>query len=129
VREILFRAKRFRTDNWVVGYYDGYGVLPSMSINPDDVFCNIDYETLGQFTGRYDKDGVRIFEGDIVRLSLPIAKDLVYTAIGKIIYDESCSFSCETLSKKVGTFPLAPDFKYEVIGNIYDNPELLEANE
>ena len=126
MREILFRAKTTNINEWAIGYYDGYGLSPSISINPDVVFCNVDPETLGQFTGRYDRDGVRIFEGDIVQLSLPLAKDLVYTAIGKIVYDKSCAFVCETISKKVGTFPLAPDFKYEVIGNIYDNPELLE---
>jgi uncharacterized phage protein (TIGR01671 family) len=124
MREILFRAKT--VGEWAVGYYDGYGLSPSISINPDDVFRNVDSETLCEFTGRYDKDGVRIFEGDIVRLSLPLAKDLVYTTIGKIVYHESCAFICEVPSKG-GEFPLSPNFEYEVIGNIYDNPELLEG--
>lgn len=126
MREIFFRAKDLR-DKWRYGYYDGSADDPALvdEDNETGAFW-IKGETLGQFTGRYDKDGERIFEGDIVRLSLPIAKDLVYTAIGKIVYDESCAFSCEAPSKKVGTFPLAPGFTYEVIGNIYDNPELLE---
>ena len=73
MREILFRAKTTDTNEWAIGYYDGYGLSPSISINPDDVFCNVDSETLGQFTGRYDKDGVRIFEGDILQFSRSIS--------------------------------------------------------
>ena len=129
MREILFRAKDLR-DKWRYGYYDGSADDPALidEDNETGAFW-IKGETLGEFTGRYDKDGVRIFEGDIVRLSLLIAKDLTYTTIGKIVYNGSCAFVCETISKKVGTFPLAPDFKYEVLGNIYDNPELLKKNE
>lgn len=127
MREILFRAKTTDTNEWAIGYYDGYGLSPSISINPDDVFCNVNSDTLGQFTGLYDQSGTRIFEGDIVRFSMHIAKDLVYSTFGKIVYDESCAFICKVPSIVGGEFPLKSNFEYEVLGNIYDNPELLEG--
>jgi uncharacterized phage protein (TIGR01671 family) len=132
MREILFRGKTLENDKWVRGDYARYNrrygdAFVIECYHNDEMFWDeIEPETLGQFTGCYDKNAEKIFEGDIVRLSLPLAKDLIYTTIGKIVYHESCAFICEVPSKG-GEFPLSPNFEYEVIGNIYDNPELLEG--
>lgn len=137
MREILFRAKTTDTNEWAIGYYDGYGLSPSISINPDDVFCNVDSETLGQFTGRYDKDGVRIFEGDILQFSRSISLEgenltlelphqlfLVKWIKGISGFLGISDWSSTEDEVPMGIYSLVWG-KGEVIGNIYDNPELL----
>lgn len=118
MREILFRAKTTSTDNpeWVEGYYDGYGISPSISINCDDVFCNVNPETLGQYTGLKDKNGTKIFEGDIV-----IAPFLVPKMTLKLVANMEWNNRWWSFVDKLNNY-------CEIIGNIYDNPELLEVN-
>ena len=127
MRKILFRGKRKDNGEWVEGnvaYYCNY---------PDAVFITKRYiyptktyivapETVGQFTGFTDKSGTKIFEGDIVRYGDTI-HEVVFeqrngTAYFGLVYSES-----ETLP-----FGHYQDLRQiEVIGNIYDNPELLNA--
>lgn len=127
MREILFRAKREDNGEWVHGYYvrlpDVAGSVNMMHIparNPDE--CNatfyIDPKTLGQFTGLTDKNGTRIFEGDIVEY-------------------ERKRYSINYLPHYARFSAVKPNtvfcvFAYqrgEVIGNIYDNPELIGVND
>ncbi len=88
-------------------------------------------ETVGQFTGLTDKNGVRIFEGDIVRVTVDgfeesihevryLAKESDYPAFDLIpeLGSEANGLSWALLST---------EYELEVIGNIYDNPELLES--
>ena len=124
MREILFRGKRKDTGAWVFGdlvhsqYKIGdtcvgqYGNTVGIhQVNP---------ETVGQFTGLTDKNGKKIFEGDVCK-------------VGNLIYKVVLEYSAwwfKILSNKVYCCPAFNSHcgdLCEVIGNIHDNPELLEA--
>ena len=134
MREILFRAKGKGSGNWLYGYYarlrDVTGmndVLYTPARDPDDsnhTYC-ITPETVGRYTGLKDKNGTRIFEGDILSAHLDdefldeeIRGCVCWHAYGWHI---KIGPHLETIEDDwVGYF-------FEVIGNIYDNPEFLEA--
>ena len=135
MREILFRGKRTKNGEWVYGYYtkarDYLNGKEMHIIFPPDVeaFPHCEFteyeevipETVCQFTGLYDKNGRKIFEGDIILYrQIPCvvkynAKTAHYSLYiyGKI---EISGFNHDTMK-------LA-----NIIGNIYDNPELLEGS-
>ena len=114
MREILFRGKRKKGDKrWVEGNllhgYFGFGITnryyagSSFEVVP---------ETVGQYTGLTDKNGKKIFEGDIVKIS----------------NDEIFEVKYEDGGFTAGLFLGDWDYGHvEVIGNIYDNPELMEV--
>lgn len=143
MREILFRGKRVDNGEWVEG-------LPFFEENRcyiiEDLFICDEYqctgavnssvipETVGQFTGLTDKNGKKIFEGDIVRCKYANVPKNEH--IQKVVF-EGCKFMAEFSEGGCyselydGSTPLT--FKrtaymneIEVIGNIHDNPELLK---
>ena len=80
-------------------------------------------DTLGQFTGLTDCNGKEIFEGDIVRYYDDIEDEQVTSHV--IYHKESCSF-CVAPTELCGDYiGLTVYWQFEVIGNIYDNPELI----
>lgn len=124
--ETLFRGKRKENSEWVHGclYICNDGQYEISFYDEDyDVtrcLCDIIPETVGQFTGLTDKNGKKIFEGDILR-------NIESNAFVVICYG-GCSF-CYSYN---GTIYGVDDIEavietneWEVIGNIYDNPELL----
>lgn len=120
MREISFRGKSVYTDEWVTGYYIGAGTL----VKHGDEHWSVDDDTVGQFTGLTDKNGKRIFEGDIVRN----ADGYLFSAQ----YPFAVKFCDGNFCGDAGGFVYisGEEFRYcEVIGSIHDNPELLEVEE
>ena len=130
IREVIFRGKRTDNGEWIEGSLLGidwcdkpstYSIAPN---TPVSVFYSVIPEKVGQYTGLTDKNGKRIFEGDIVHcVSKLDSADMV------IIFE--CGQFRMILAEKyheyqtnVGYYDINC-FAKEVIGNIHDNPELL----
>ena len=138
MREILFRGKRADNGEWVEGSLVSYFKGKSASIFESKskayhpvgttTFCSTSLydvlpETVGQYTGLTDKNGRKIFEGDIVEGN---SEYFTYThPYGKVVYDGGqylISFD-DVLEDIECLGAWANDV--EIIGNIYDNPELV----
>lgn len=126
MREILFRGKRKDNGEWVQGYL----YRSSKKLNPFIMLKSekgaryeVNADTVGQYTGLTDKNGTKIFEGDIVDFS----KHPDNGDYGTVIYDaDETAFGIEYYNIYRGLGENYYPKNIEVIGNIYDNPELLE---
>lgn len=132
MREILFKAKRIDSGEWVEGYYvKKYDLLGKIHLilHVDNYvrqeYAEIDPETLCQFTGLCDKNGKKIWENDILiaHLDESYPEDAAYETVewnfAGWVGHETGSTDKEYLNE----FDLE---HYEVVGNIFDNPELLQ---
>lgn len=145
MREILFRGKT-DDDEWVYGSFcmdaleqfnglcgvDGFIRLYDKAKGKMQTY-EVDRETVGQYTGLTDKNGKRIFEGDIVAQNWYDYDEPRDDSFGKVVFCEyDCSFSVMDVNKD-GFMPLGRCGSYhwevEVIGNIHDNQELLKGGE
>lgn len=143
MREILFRGKRVDNGEWIEGFYAKSGDKHFILIDNDFAVGYVKMkevipETVGQFIGLTDRNGKKIFEGDIVEL-----EDRYYDTkwraavefgnpngnyswgwqlnpVGKV--DINTDILCWVEMEEVGVC-------CEVIGTIYDNPELLEVEQ
>ena len=123
-REILFRAKHIHTipgnehlnGTWVYGYLSDENYIYDKSLEGEFL---IDENTICQYTGLTDKNGKKIFENDIVQVGW-------YN--GTVEYEDGCFVikwnNIKFLRKDLGYWANLDGF--QTIGNIYDNPELLE---
>ena len=123
MREILFRGKF--GNEWKYGYLtiEPRGLaIKEPYVNAASNIWHIDIKTVGQYTGLNDKNGNKIFEGDIVDFLDRSDGD----GYGVVRYDENeteFEFESDNICRSLGSyFPK----NIEVIGNIYDNPELLK---
>lgn len=137
MREILFRGKRVDNGEWIEGnLYESkmsgcYILIPQVKVRQKDgavigdtfTVHEVAHETVGQFTGIYDKNGKPIFEGDILSYIKEIETRSGGKETLKVIYEvkfDYCGFpkmdclACNHL---------------EIIGNIHDNQELLKGGE
>lgn len=125
MREILFRGKF--GNEWKYGFLsiEPKGlVIKEPYKNESSNVWHIDPETVGQYTGLTDKNGTKIFEGDIVKYGDTV-HNVVFEQRNGTAYFGLVYSTLETLS-----FGYYQDLKQiEVIGNIYDNPELVGGEE
>lgn len=133
MREILFRGKAVNRDNgyrrteykngdWVYGlltrpYDERFEELPAEMTNTLGISgIEVDHESVGQYIGLLDKNGTKIFEGDIVR-------DAETSDVGKIFFDTYTAMFVIGFETTIADFNAS--YSLEVIGNIYDNSELI----
>lgn len=133
MREILFRGKRTDNGEWVEGYLTrAQGMYTIQYEDQEGFYCEdrVITETVGQFIGLTDKNGKKIFEGDIVQKILGF-KYITNNRYAVQWEDYSCGFEPFSDSKEnCGHCGGGEDpARMEVIGNIHDNPELLEVKD
>lgn len=122
MREIWFRGKWGRT--WIYGNLQHSSTKETMYIDNYTSFpFQVIPETVGQFTGLTDKNGNKIFEGDIVKAKWRYLSN-TDTVIGVVKYDNA-DFILETDEHYLFFEDNIFSYECEVIGNIHDNPELL----
>ena len=145
MREILFRGKRLSDGAWIVGNLfvpDSYDANTQICMGTPTIriSANIDPDTVGQFTGLYDKNGKPIFEGDIVEFEshgyIPSIER------GEVVFNNGCfcikwytdvslEYGWDGYFHQIGKTSEWQDmgasgtitYTYEIIGNIHDNPE------
>ncbi len=139
MREILFRGKRKDNGNpWIYGHLhkmDGYGTgYTEYGIQVQDIPTSRPWsilvipETVGQYTGITDKNGKKIFEGDICRNTMTdeIVSVQWHGTMAGYVWSKRRENNKYLFN--FGELFRAHD-KYEIIGNIHDNPELLKGGE
>ena len=136
-REILFRGKRIDTGEWAEGFYCGgnerktlrpciFVYIPDrQSYDCQDIIP----ETVGQYTGLKDIHGVKIFEGDIIKQYEKTQFGDPVSDFGLVKWDNKECMLFRT-STRIGKDRLVTSRDiYEVVGNIHDNPDLLEVSD
>ena len=125
----LFRAKRIDNGEWIVGDLSHHktGKVFVKPLNGSAIStCEVDKDTICQCTGLKDKNGKLIWENDVVGFCDAYSTENGYSeadCIGKVVWDD------ETISFQVTNRLSAESYEVldecSVIGNIFDNPELM----
>ncbi len=133
MRQIKFRGKSIGTGEWLFGNLFKFGIQPPTNVpcicpcvptwkDAVDIY-NVHENTVGQFTGLLDKNGKEIYEGDIILLG----KNKTYTA--QIVYRNDSLRIYSVGGYFIGDLDYIRQcgIEYcEVIGNIHDNPEMVD---
>lgn len=129
MREILFRGKNINTNDWVFGslvYSAKEKQYYIVEQQDNELSFPVYEESISQYTDLTDKNGKYIFEGDIIK---------TYHGLGKVVYSKQFAVFGYIMIEK-NNHEKEYDYRFtevviedgiEVIGNIYDNPELLEV--
>lgn len=128
MQERKYRGISYETNTFVYGWlhqtkYESTKYFIRTFPNEDDEYVDVvvDKNTIGQEIGQTDKYGVKIFEGDIVKRTYNDGK---YVELAVVEYDDyDCKFIFQGFNYDLDIH----FYRLEVIGNIYENPELLEA--
>ncbi len=149
MREILFRGKRIDNGDWVCGYYVSAAARECILQSLGCLWNDIIPETVGQYTGLTDKNGKKIFEGDIFKFPDEVFESYYtscgteynswevenYGVVGFCEYSGRFDFIKYKFNENSVEADLhennSLDFvefvsELEIIGNIHDNPELLK---
>lgn len=137
-REILFRAKTVNSGEWVEGITIAKGTIKRKA---NDLFMEISEnkwvgivpETLSQFTGANDKNDIRIFENHIVKYQIQLESNdpneiggEVLECNHKVIFNlHGCGFEISCIDYATMNQGLYCNRHMEIVGNIFDNPEML----
>ena len=131
MREILFRGKRIDNGEWVEGYYYKRLLWPDIIVDAIQVYdgkslSSMQYhavipDTVGQYTGLKDKNGKRIFEGDIVRI-----ESGTFEFTGQVVFEQGCFQLIDPECDVYECLWYQPE-EMTVLGNIHDNKELMEV--
>lgn len=146
-REILFRGKainrkpnyeyrtNYRNGDWVYGLLtdaENYAGFAEMT-NTDGVSgIDVDKDTIGQYTGLTDKNGNKIFEGDIIFFEDESPSNYEYhdcteMRCGEVKFDDAQFYLTNRIAVEMSDLIYDGTLEGEVIGNIHDNPELLKG--
>ncbi|MEK3995485.1 YopX family protein [Psychrobacillus sp. FSL K6-2365] len=147
MREVKFRGRRINDGEWVYGFPhtidtvdEGYTgrAIQTHFLSGRPISYQIDKETLSEFTGLKDKNGTEIFEGDIVLVENFVVEtikpfkaviewDKTRFALNELGSLNISNYPAITPNGVFGPFNNLSDFgqSFEVIGNIYEHPELL----
>lgn len=150
MREIKFRGKRIDSGEWVYGnlvttkdstyicYKNQYN--DDLFISPSNIMIGSLSETIGQYTGLHDKNGAQIYEGDILRFcdvgeeGYEYKEGFDFENVARVVYENGRFELADFLDSNSGVademYRCHEDFIHvfkqsKVIGNIYDNPELI----
>lgn len=127
-REILFRGKRLDSGEWVYGdlLHGSSTRIGRLTAPKQYPLAEVDPDTVGQYTGLTDKNGTKIFEGDMVNTCW----DGVNDEPGIVRFRDAAYQVDLVADEKNGQyldFYHDIDSQLEVIGNIHDNPELMKG--
>ena len=136
-----FRGKSTADENndeWVYGnlVFDGKRAIIVNGIDEatDEYiafkdFCSVDIDTVGQSTGLFDKNGVEVFEGDVVQFEdCYIESDFLYINKGIVEWSQGRFTVTNRDSVEMEDLLDGELLDVTIIGNIYENPELMEGN-
>ena len=130
-------VEAFNEEEWKYGYLiedEGYSFIINQVIEANEQYitigswCPVNPDTLGQSTGLFDKNNKEIFEGDVVRQvrTQPTTENEIIIGVVTMIEGTWLIMNdCEQLASKLWS----ETDENEIIGNIYENPELLEDKE
>ena len=129
-RIIKFRGKRLDNGEWVDGFVlfnqDKSEAVIAKLTDTESVCENVIPDTVGQFTGYHDLNDKRIYEGDIVKFT-------AHDALGNELGNQQGVVKFKFGSYLIGGYDmydiLLNDDEAEIVGNIYDNPELLNRKD
>lgn len=133
MREILFKAKRKDNGEWVEGGYFSEQYTEKKFIICWNIFrlgfnefIEVDAETICRYTGLTDRNGKKIWENDILKAHLDESypEDITYI---KILWNEGRFCTNEKYSTDIEMLVKWDAEHFQVCGNIFDNPELLEV--